>query len=253
MELNTKICFLGRHDTKNNIFKLHSHDCYEAVYFLSGSGNVLIDGKSHPVSAHSYYIISPKSKHVEAIEGYGEILFIGFEYDAVYPLNGGICYNDDRTVLSLFEKIFAEYRQQALGFETAGGSLLRLFLLTVLRSTQSEDRKCKDLQYIKAYIEQYADQKLNFKELAALSGYSYDYFRHIFKQRFGVSPQEYMIDIRLSNARQLLETTSLSCTEIAYRCGFSNSAQLTSMFKAKFGKSPTAFKKADLYKTIYES
>ncbi len=40
MELHTEICFLNRHNTKNNPFKLHSHTCYEIVYFIAGKGIV---------------------------------------------------------------------------------------------------------------------------------------------------------------------------------------------------------------------
>ena len=245
MELKTRICFLGKHDTKNNIFKIHSHAFYEVVCFLSGSGTAIIDGKPYAFAPHSYCIVPPNCGHVEQFDGYGEVLFIGFSCDNLANLlTQGVCRRGDVTVLSLLEQIFDEYKQQEQNYEAAAEYLLRLLLINALRSTQADDRKCKDLQYIKAYIEQYADQKLNFKDLADLSGYSYDYFRHIFKQRFGVSPQEYMIDIRISNARQLLETTSLSCTEIAYQCGFSNSAQLTSMFKERFGVVPTTLKKS---------
>jgi len=254
MEFHTRICFLNKHDTKNNQFRLHSHDCYEVVYFVTGNGKTIINGKSYPVSANSYCIIPPHTEHIEALEGYGEILFIGFEYDGtLHPLKEGVYDNGELTKLSFFNAIFDEYRKQALGFEVAADYLLRLFLLSLLRNAQTEDRKCKDLNYIKNYIRQHADQKISFKELSSLSGYSYDYFRHIFKQRYGISPQEYMMDIRLQNARQLLESTTLSCTEIAYRCGFSNGAQLTAMFKAKFNETPTAVRKADSYKTSHGS
>lgn len=243
MVLDAKICFLNKHDTKNNQFRLHTHDCYELVYFVTGSGKAIVDGKSYQVSAHSYCIIPPHTEHIEALEGYGEILFIGFEYDSLkFSLKEGCYYNGEVTKLSLFTAIFDEYKQQQLGFKDASDYLLRLFLISMLRNAQTDDKKCKDLTYIKTYIEQHVDQKINFRKLSLLSGYSYDYFRHIFKQKFGVSPQEYMIDIRLSNAKRLLKDTTLSCTEIAYRCGFSNSPQMTAMFKTKFKETPTAFR-----------
>ena len=89
------------------------------------------------------------------------------------------------------------------------------------------------------------NQKINFGQLAKISGYNYDYFRHIFKQRFGISPQDYLIEVRLENAKRLLKGTKLTCTEIAYNCGFSSSAQMSLLFKRKFGVSPLAYKKAD--------
>lgn len=254
MELNARICFLNRHNTHRHQFKLHSHTCYEAVYFLSGSGKATIGGKSYSVSPHSFCIIPPRTEHVETIDGYGEILFIGFDYDSrQYPLQAGVYHHGEIARLSLFNAIFDEYKKQEFGFREAAGHLLMLFLFGVLRSGQSEDNKRKDLRHIKEYIRQHAGQKINFRELSLLSGYSYDYFRHLFKQRFGATPQEYLIDVRMEKAKALLENTQLSCTEIAYNCGFSNSAQMASMFRARYGKAPTSFRIADLYKTSQKS
>ena len=144
-----------------------------------------------------------------------------------------------------FKKIMDEYKQQDVEYEIAAGAFLDLLLVSTMRNVNSVSRKCKDIEYIKAYIEQYSNQKINFSQLAKISGYSYDYFRHIFKQRFGISPQDYLIEVRLENAKRLLKGTKFTCTEIAYNCGFSSGAQMSLLFKRKFGASPLAYKKAD--------
>jgi AraC-like DNA-binding protein len=246
MAIDTKICFINTHNTKSNQFKPHTHNCYEIIYFAAGRGKVFINGKSYQASTGSYCIIPPYAEHVEELEGYSEIFFIGFEFNSPsYTLKEGSYYIDTITKHSYFNDIFDEFKKQQSGFEIAAEYLLRLVLVTLLRNANTNNIKCKDLNYIKEYIDQYADQKINFGQLALLSGYSYDYFRYMFKRKFGLSPQEYMIDVRLENAKRLLETSTLSCTEIAYDCGFSNSAQMTSMFKKKYGKTPKTFKITD--------
>ncbi len=242
MEGLCKICFLNRHNTKNNTFKLHKHNCYEAVFFISGSGKTLIEGREYPISENSFCIIAPNSEHIECINGYGEIMFIGFEYKGNEPLNEGVYFGGGEKMISPFNKIFDEYTHQKIGFEIAAKSLLNLFLLEILRENREENSDCKDLNYIKTYIEQHFEQKINFSELSQMSGYSSDYFRHVFKQKFGLSPQAYMINIRLEKARRMIEEKNLSCTEIAYKCGFSNAAQFSQMFKNKFGVSPNSYK-----------
>jgi AraC family transcriptional activator of pobA len=198
----------------------------------------MIDGKETDVSASSFCVVAPKTEHTELLGERGEVMFVGFRSDGK-SVPCGILQNTEPETLLLFHRIFDEFRNQYTGYKTAINSLLNLIILSSLRRNSTENKKCRDLDYIKTYIEQYYNSKINFKELSALSGYSFDYFRHIFKQKFGVSPQEYMIDIRIQNAKRLLETSNLSCTEIAYRCGFSNSAQMSTMFKEKFGVSPT--------------
>ena len=239
MELSNKVCFLNRHNTKKNSFRIHSHDCYELVYFLEGNGKTVIGDKSYPVSAHSYCIIPPNTEHIESMNDYGEIIFIGFDYKKKDDLlTGGVYYNQDLNNLDLLNDIFKEYREQNAYFELAAAALLEVLLIKIIRNMQTDISKNKDLNYLKEYIEQHFDQKINFQELAVLSGYSYDYFRHIFKERFGLSPQEYMIQTRIKRAKAMLESTKLSCTEIAYRCGFSNGSQMSAMFRKKLGYPP---------------
>jgi len=243
MEYKSEICFLNRHNTDGNEFKLHTHDCYEIVYFLSGTGEGIVGETHYSISANTYCIIPPQTEHTERMEGYGEILFIGFEYkNTDYVLQEGIHQPADTTIHSLFKKIIREYTHQNVGYEIVAKALLDMLLFTSIRETEKVNQRCKDLDYIRAYIDQYFNQKINFRDLAALSGYSYDYFRIMFKNKFDVSPQTYMINKRLSHAKQLLEKSKLSCTEVAYQCGFSNSAQMTMMFKEKFGKTPSAWK-----------
>ena len=239
--MKTKLCFLGQHDTRNNEFKLHTHDCYEIIYFASGSGSVRIGDMTFPVAAHSCCIVPPQCEHTEQLGQDSKIMFIGFEYSSDgRELTGTVFQHAE--IGTLFQKLFSEYKQQAVGYEVAIDSLLKLMLTIALRAVVNDGSKCKNLDYVKNYIEQYHGTKIDFGELAVISGYSYDYFRNIFKKRFGISPQGYLMDIRLSNAKYMLENTELSCTEIAYKCGFSNSAQPSMMFKKKFGVSPSAIK-----------
>ena len=71
---------------------------------------------------------------------------------------------------------------------------------------------------------------------------SYDYFQHKFKELTGFSPQQFLLNQRLLAAKELLQNSRLSCTEIAYRCGFSTSAQFSMLFKTHLGMSPLAFR-----------
>lgn len=254
MEGKRSICFLSKHNTRGNAFRLHTHDCYEMIYILSGSGTVVLGDKTYPATKDTYYVVSPHTSHTEQFDGYGEVLFVGFEceHQALIPPNG-IYRADDVSMLLYMRGILDEYKQQDAEYELAARAFLDLLLVSSLRNTGRANKKCKDIEYVKAYIEQYSNQKINFAQLARLSGYSYDYFRHIFKQRFGISLQEHLIEVRLENARRLLEGTGLTCTEIAYHCGFSTSAQMSSLFKRKFGVSPVAYKKADSYKRKLKS
>ncbi len=63
------------------------------------------------------------------------------------------------------------------------------------------------------------------------SGYSYDHFRHMFKERTGLSPMNYIIDKRIDYAKRLIVSTDMTLSTISQECGFSTSSQFSSMFR----------------------
>ena len=122
--------------------------------------------------------------------------------------------------------------------------LLHVFLMEINRLLTSTPIDNCSLENIRSYINENFYKKLNFTELADMSGYSYDYFRHFFKMVYGVSPQTYLIHLRLETAYSILSSTpDTNITEVAANCGFSDCSQFSSMFTKHFGISPTKIRK----------
>ena len=85
--------------------------------------------------------------------------------------------------------------------------------------------------------------KISVSSLAKDFGYNPDYFSHVFKETFGVSPQKYVINKRIAAAKHLLLTTDKSVSEIALSCGFSDPLYFTRMFSKETGAAPSVFRK----------
>lgn len=78
-------------------------------------------------------------------------------------------YNNTNRLHSKSEVIILDkFKRQEDGFKEAAEYSLRLFLLALLRNENIKYDKCKDLFYIKTYIEQYADQKINLDNYSFL-------------------------------------------------------------------------------------
>ncbi len=58
------------------------------------------------------------------------------------------------------------------------------------------------------------------------------------KQQTGLTPQRYLNRLRLMKARHLLRHSEASVTDIAYRCGFSDSNHFSTLFRREFNWSP---------------
>lgn len=81
------------------------------------------------------------------------------------------------------------------------------------------------------------------KDLSQKFNYSVSTLSHLFKKRSGVSISEYIENLRLDEAKWLLQQSTYSIAEISDCLGFCNSAYFSSVFKKKFGLSPKHFLK----------
>ncbi len=99
----------------------------------------------------------------------------------------------------------------------------------------------KSLQYIN---DNYMND-ISAESIAKQLGYSASYIRAIFKKESGVSLQNKINDTRLENSAFLLKNTSMSVTDIAFHCGFSDSNYFSTIFKKKYGISPLAYRKSE--------
>lgn len=78
-------------------------------------------------------------------------------------------------------------------------------------------------------------------QLATEAGYSRDHFTRIFKAIVGQSPQAFIIDARVTRARQLLETTTLPLKQIAGLLGYDDVAFFSRQFKKRTGFTPRSY------------
>lgn len=80
------------------------------------------------------------------------------------------------------------------------------------------------------------------KAIAQNIGVRYSWFRHIFKEYTGFSPNQYMIELRISKSKELLTNTDMTCQQIAYAVGFETPSYFTITFKKKVGSTPSEYR-----------
>lgn len=71
-----------------------------------------------------------------------------------------------------------------------------------------------------------------------MCGISHNYFRKIFHNSVGKSPQEFLINYRMVKATELLKLTSLSIEDISSAVGYENQLHFSSAFKTIYDVSP---------------
>ncbi|TGD95362.1 helix-turn-helix transcriptional regulator [Methylobacterium nonmethylotrophicum] len=79
-------------------------------------------------------------------------------------------------------------------------------------------------------------------EMAAALNVSTSYFCRAFRSSTGMSPHQYVIQQRVALARSLIETSTLSLSEVAQAAGFKDHSQMTATFRKALGMPPSHFR-----------
>ena len=86
------------------------------------------------------------------------------------------------------------------------------------------------------------DKEITFAQLADLFRMSLRSFNRRFKQATGITPLAYLQKVRMQTAKDLLQTSNLSITEIGYKVGFQDAAYFSNLFKKVHGVTPSEYR-----------
>ena len=241
-----KFCIYGvsRGPQKRALFK----------YTLSGEGCLNIRGESHKLQAGTAFLLNgPDDYCYELPPGSAswEFLFISFwnpiavrlihkiieECGNVFPLNAsGETVRTAWALYNLFKSggIADKYSVAAMGYN---------FLMLLNREVLQVDNNDRNqlIQKISNYCYRNLNKVVTVEELAEYCGYSRWHFSKIFHEIQGIPPSEFIMDIKLNPALQILQHEPLSIKELAFRCGFNDQGYFTRRFRQKFGVPPTRF------------
>lgn len=99
------------------------------------------------------------------------------------------------------------------------------------------------LTKIDAFLVEHLGQDISLARLAGLTGYSEGHFLRAFRNSKGVTPYQYLISMRIQQARQLLEASELPINELARSLGFVSAAYFSEQFKRRTGVTPAAYRR----------
>lgn len=108
-----------------------------------------------------------------------------------------------------------------------------------LHDAKEEEERFKNVH---EYIINKFRKKLYIREVAEIAGLSESAFSHYFKKHSLKSFSDFVIDLRLYYARELLRNTSTSITSIAYESGFNSISNFNRLFRERSGMTPGDFR-----------
>lgn len=232
---------------------------YQLVYITKGSGYFASQsGKKEKISAGTMILLFPGEWHSYSPDpetGWDEY-WIGFRgphidrrvekqfFKKEEPLHKiGI----SSTIINLYEDVMRFAVQEKTGYQQMASSIL----LHILGSVYYKERNnafgnphiVDKINEARIVMKAQTENQLQPEEIAAQLGMGYSWFRRMFKEYTGVSPAQYLSQQKLLRAKELLATTRLNISEIAYQLQFDNTGQFSTFFKKKEGITPSEFRK----------
>jgi AraC family transcriptional activator of pobA len=209
-----------------------------------GSGHTTIDGIQYDYSSGDFIVIEPGTVHDEYRREETEVMYFGFfNYHDCIRLSNGIYQDGNGVILRLLHKMEYEVTNKQNHFTLKLNLLLQCSLIEISRMCEKEMVQDSEETLLRTitYMQQYYSSNISLTQLANMSSYSYDHFRHLFKEYVGMTPMSYINHLRIEKAKKMLLEKTATIMEISLECGFSNSSRFSETFKKKTGKSPRQY------------
>ncbi len=206
-------------------------------------GNALFQTGEHTVSAGTGDLVFVPKNLKYHITGEKEILYcIHFTCDGLSEA----CVQRFTPASSLaFETLFRamhkSWSEKKTGY-FAGTSAEFFRIIEKIQTTQlnQENRDLRDhmndaIEYLH---EHFTESGLTIGELANIAGSSESYFRRQFKERQGISPLQYINNLRMKYACELMDSHYYKVYEVAEKAGFNDPKYFSTVMRKHLGSSP---------------
>lgn len=230
---------------------------YQVFITHKGSGRFLLDGKEYIVGPNTIVLLNLQNPHrYETAGDYWEYEWVNFRgsscdyyYETINP-EGFTIYDlkDDTTIMARMQAIRTTVsligQMEFVQTSTYILGLLDAFCAFVNEFHQQDMIQCRsNIIAAVQYINDHYMEKLSLDTLADMAFLSKYYFTRAFSRYKGMTPHKYQNSVRLSHARQLLLSTSLSVNEIGWQVGYGGSKNLIRAFKLATGTTPDMYRK----------
>ncbi len=231
--------------TKENIkeFPLHAHNTWEYMLYIKGNGCLKTDSeKSYKFAPDTFIAVPPGHIHGSSSDDCFVNICIHTGKKLI-PGEDAFVYIEkvSEEVKSLYKLIHKSYFGDSSS-ETV--NYLLMALANFLKSSSFDTDVEKAAKEVYGIIsENFQNTDFNISESIEKCGFSDDYFRIQFKKMYGLTPYQYLIQLRMNYAKMLLETygASLKIYEIARLCGYKDGLYFSKQFKKYYKTSPEIF------------
>lgn len=220
----------------------HEHKFHEIIIYTQGCGELLANEAKIPFFRGTIAVLPPYTQHESLSNGEFERIFINGNFDWILSNSTPIILQGSSAADGLFMADLI-YRNR-YGKKEYLTALINAFISFILQNIDIDNRINSAIRNITNEItNKFHDSDINVSAILQASGYSEDYIRAEFKKATGKTPVELLTEARISHACLLIDMykKSLSLTEIAEKCGYTDYVYFSRRFKEIMGISPRVY------------
>lgn len=108
---------------------------------------------------------------------------------------------------------------------------------------ESRQAEVKPIQQAKAYIQSHYRERLTLEVVSSIAGFNANYFSGVFKRETDKTLTEYILEVRMDKAKELLKNRHMKISEIPEKVGIGDAKYFAKQFKKVTGLSPSQYRK----------
>jgi len=250
-------------------YPVHHHSDFEINLVMDTSGKRVVGDSIEEFSSldlvmigpnipHAWFSESEENNHVVTIQFSDKLLNFPILEKRLFSNIKNLLIESQRG-LAFSEKTQVEIKEKILKLTKMQGFQTVLEFLSILNELSVSDRrvlvsnqydsqlvvrtsKSRRITLVCDYIERNYAKTINLSDVASLVNMSESAFSHFFKKRTNTSYKDYLTNVRISHACQLLTKTTNSVAEICFACGFNNLSNFIRIFKKKKNNTPSDYR-----------
>lgn len=261
--------FLGKDDyllTLLGVFLLKrdksTHDSFPYYYDtlgvrIAGTCTFTIDNTTTKVHKGDIVYLPRTMTYSQYTDGETVIAIHFLNHDPQVQQSLEIFHFDDFELLhDTAMTMYRIWNEKKPGYKTHCTSLLYMLLHQICQTQQQGEilshRTTEKLERSLDYIHQhYRKEQISIKYLAQLSAVSETYFRRRFRDIYHVSPNQYITNLKMEYAAQMLQSRLYTVTEVSERSGYSSVKYFERVFKRRYGCTPSEYMRMDPEQSMY--
>lgn len=237
-------------------YKIHRSNskCMVTEYILSGEGTVSLDGKKYTAREGDIYLLP--AGHNQLYYSDAKNPWVKIWFNARGPLIDELLNIYNPRNIAVFSQAGGKEfltKIHDIGKDSSScvkekhdkSAIVFHQLLQYLHENfyARKDEYSEETKILKDYIANHITEDISLKDLSPLVYLSESQIIRIFKQDLGKTPYEYILELKIGQAKMLLRSTRLMIKEIAFRLGFCDEHYFSYLFKQKTGQTPSAYRK----------